>query len=507
MTARTLHDHQAKAIQMLRTSLGQGKRRPILQASTGFGKTVVAGAIINSALAKGKRVAFVVPAISLVDQTVSSFWDDGIRDVGVIQADHYRTDWSRPVQVCSIQTVQARGYPEADLVLVDECHKVFKCQVDWMADPAWQKVPFIGLSATPWSVGLGKIYDDLLIASTTQDLIEKGFLSKFRVFAPSHPDLTGVRTQGGDFVEADLSKALNKTHIVADVVETWMRLGEGRPTLVFAVDRAHAKSLQQRYEEVGIPCGYVDAFTTPDERKTVARKFASGEYPVVTSVGCLTTGVDWDVRCIVLARPTKSEILFTQIIGRGLRTAAGKDDCLILDHSDTHTRLGFVTDIKHETLSTGERPTSQARSSEAMPKECSQCSYLRPPKVTTCPSCGFKPKPVSQVQTFQGDLNEVVRGKGTKATGPLNTVRMGGKWIPLGEFYGQLRQRATDRGYSDGWASNNYREAVGTWPNNYKFAPMMPVCPEVNSWLKSRAIAYAHRRDKAKGGADARAGV
>lgn len=507
MTARTLHDHQARAIQMLRSSLSAGKRRPILQASTGFGKTVVAGAIINSALAKNKRVAFVVPAISLVDQTVSSFWDDGVRNVGVIQADHFRTDWSRPVQVCSIQTVQARGYPEADLVLVDECHKVFKCQTDWIADPAWQKVPFIGLSATPWSTGLGKIYDDLLIASTTQDLIDKGFLSKFRVFAPSHPDLTGVRTQRGDFVEADLAKAVNKRHIVADVVETWLKLGEGRPTLVFAVDRAHAKSLQQRYEEVGIPCGYIDAFTTDDERRIVARKFKSGEYPVVTSVGTLTTGVDWDVRCIVLARPTKSEILFTQIIGRGLRTAPGKDDCIILDHSDNHTRLGFVTDIKHETLSMGERTTAQARSSEAMPKECSQCTFLRPAKVLQCPACGFKPKPVSQVQTFDGALNEVVRGKGTKLTGPLNTVRMGATWVPLGEFYGMLRHRATERGYSDGWASNQYREAVGTWPNNYKFAAVIPPSPEVSSWLKSRMIAYAKGKGKAKGGHDERVPV
>ena len=506
MTARTLHDHQARAIQMLRASLSAGKRRPILQASTGFGKTVVAGAIINSALGKGKRVAFVVPAISLVDQTVSSFWDDGIRDVGVIQADHFRTDWSRPVQVCSIQTVQARGYPEADLVLVDECHKVFKCQSDWIADPAWQSTPFIGLSATPWSPGLGKIYDDLIIASTTQDLIDRGFLSKFRVFAPSHPDLSGVRTQAGDFVEADLSKAVNKQTIVADVVETWLKLGEGRPTLVFAVDRAHAQNLQQRFEEVGIPCGYIDAYSKPDERQAVARKFASGEYPVVASVGTLTTGVDWDVRCIVMARPTKSEILFTQIIGRGLRTAAGKDDCLILDHSDNHTRLGFVTDIKHETLSMGERKAAAAsKGGEAMPKECTQCTYLRPPKVSKCPNCGFHPKPVSKVASQQGSLNEVVRGKGTKTTGPLNTVRMGSTWVPLGDFYGMLRQRATDRGYSDGWASNQFRDAVGVWPNSYKFAALCPVSPEVNSWLISRAIAYAKSKDRRA--ADARASV
>ena len=84
---------------------------------------------------------------------------------------------------------------------------------------------------------------------------------------------------------------------------------------------------------------------------------------------CLTTGVDWDVRCIILARPTKSEMLYVQIVGRGLRTADGKADCLILDHSDTTLRLGFVTDIHHERLDPGTRKAGSARR-EQSPSRC-----------------------------------------------------------------------------------------------------------------------------------------
>ncbi len=109
---RELRPHQAQAIELLRQSLGSGNRRPILQAPTGFGKTRLAAAVIEGALARNKRVIFTVPALSLVDQTVKAFWDDGIRDVGVIQGTHAMTDWSRPVQVASVQTLQRRPIPE-----------------------------------------------------------------------------------------------------------------------------------------------------------------------------------------------------------------------------------------------------------------------------------------------------------------------------------------------------------------------------------------------------------
>ena len=369
---RELRPHQTKAIKMLRQSLGSGKRRPVLQAPTGFGKKLLGAAIIEGALAKNKRVIFTVPALSLVDQTVNAFWDDGIRDVGVIQAWNPMTDWSRPVQVASVRTLQRRPIPEADIVIIDECHHWFDFYEAWMSDPLWQDRPFIGLSATPWTRGLGKYFDDLIIAATTQDLISEGYLSPFRVFAPSHPDLTDVRTVRGDYHKGDLSGVMSDAPLVADVVDTWRRRAENRSTFCFAVDRAHAKHLQAKFTEAGVSTGYIDAHTPISERREIERKFHNGDIRVVCNVGCLTTGIDWDVRCIVLARPTKSEILFVQIVGRGLRTAEGKEDCLILDHSDTHLRLGFVTDIHHEVLDDGRprakaKPADRIRSAERMP--------------------------------------------------------------------------------------------------------------------------------------------
>ncbi len=233
-----LHPHQALALTRLRASLLAGKKRPMLQAPTGAGKTLLAAAIVDGALEKGKRVLFTVPLLSLVDQTVEAFARQGIDAVGVMQGYHPQTDGTQPVQIASLQTLRRRRIPEADLVIIDEAHRWFTFMEAWLASPEWQRVPFIGLSATPWGSGLGKHFDDLIVAATTAELIDNGFLAPFRVFAPSHPDLAGVRTVAGDYHEGQLSEAMSKPMLVADVVGTWLRLGDNRPTLCFAVDRA-----------------------------------------------------------------------------------------------------------------------------------------------------------------------------------------------------------------------------------------------------------------------------
>jgi len=481
---RELHPHQTLAIDMLRQSLGKGKKRPMLQAPTGFGKTLLGAAIVEGALRKGKRVIFAVPALSLVDQTVAAFWAEGIRDVGVIQGAHEMTNWNRPVQVASVQTLQRRPLPEADVVMIDEAHRWFDFYGKWMAQDGWRSVPFIGLSATPWTKGLGKHFDDLLIAATTTDLIDGGYLSPFRVFAPSHPDLTGVRTIAGDYHEGELSEAMSP--LVADIVETWRRQADGRPTLCFGVDRAHAKGLQKRFIEAGVSTEYIDAFTDMEEREAIRKRFHAGDVQVVCNVGCLTTGVDWDVRCIVLARPTKSEMLFTQIVGRGLRTASGKEDCLILDHSDTHLRLGFVTDIHHDTLDDGKPRTSSSSEPEKkpapLPKECPKCTFLKPAKVHVCPSCGFKPEKQAEIETAEGELVELNGKKSPRAD-----------MVTKQRWYSMFLGIAQTRGYKDGWAANQYRQKFGVWPQGLARLAI-EADGEVASYVRASMIRYAKRK-------------
>jgi DNA repair protein RadD len=221
---RPLRPHQQRALDDLRLSLARGHRRPMLQAPTGFGKTLAAAHIIQRALDKRKRVAFTVPALSLIDQTVAAFEAEGIRWLGVMQGIHERTDRDQPVQVCSVQTVARRKRPDVDLVIVDEAHQIHREIFRWMKD--CPGIPFIGLSATPWARGLGKHYDDLIIAATTADLIRDGYLSPFVAFAPSEPDLANVRTVAGDYHEGELADAMDKPVVTGDIVGTWRKRGE-----------------------------------------------------------------------------------------------------------------------------------------------------------------------------------------------------------------------------------------------------------------------------------------
>jgi DNA repair protein RadD len=494
---RELWPHQVTALEALRQSIGQGVRRIVLQSPTGSGKTGLAAAIIEGCRNKGKRVAFCVNAVSLVSQTVEMFWSQGIREISVIQAAHELEDWSKPVQVCSIQTLHRRkAYPRADVVIIDEVHSLHEEHKKWLSDPAWAAVPFIGLSATPWTRGLGKYFDSLLVAATTAELIEQGYLSPFRVFATGHPDLSKVRTVAGDYHEGELSDAMQQGELTADIVRTWQEKWGKANTLCFGVDKAHAKTIQERFHAAGVSCGYQDADTTPDERRDIKKKFHNGEYRVVSNIQTLTTGVDWDCRCLILARPTKSEMLYVQIIGRALRTAPGKTEALILDHSDTTMRLGFVTDIHHEHLDTG-TPADKAAAREAeksappLPKECKSCGVLKPARVRICPNCGQAPKAESSVIERDGELVEVTgggkkqRAKTRKASDYSAPERQA--------FFAELKAHVAERGYKPGWASVQFKEKFGSWPPKdwQNVPPATAISASTKSWVKSRQIAYA----------------
>jgi DNA repair protein RadD len=262
------------------------------------------------------------------------------------------------------------------------------------------------------------------------------------------------------------------------------------------VDRAHAKHLQLHFPAAGVQTAYIDAFTSACERLEIERRFHSGEIKVVCNVGCLTTGIDWDVRCIILARPTKSEILFVQMIGRGLRTASGKDDCLVLYHSDSHLRLGFVTDIHYESLDLGrERQSKTAARREALPEECPKCTYIKPAKIRTCPACGFEPERQPNVEMKDGELVQI-RGE----TRLITTAEKQ-------HWYSQLLHIERSRGYKRGWAAHQYRQKFKIWPRGLLEVQLEPA-PQVLNWIKSRLIAFKEKagrmmgentRDRARG--------
>ena len=472
-----LRPYQIQAIEATRQAAAKGS--VILQLPTGSGKTVIAGDIVKRALAKGKKVAFLVPYISLIDQTWKSFYEQGISDLGVIQADHHLYDPDAVCQICSVETLSRRKiYPDVDLVIVDEAHRRSAFVQHWMKMGG----TFVGLTATPWSVGMGNHWESLVVGNSTQEMIDEGYLSDFRVFAPSTPDLQGIKTVAGEYHQGELYKRVANTTLIASIVYTWLERSTHEKTLLFAVNRAHAAEIQARFLERGVPAGYIDAKTPADERESIRRAFHQGRTKVVCNVGCLVAGVDWDVRTLILAAPTKSEIKYVQMVGRSLRTADGKNYSLILDHSDTTHRLGFVTDILHDELNNGTRK-QQPKREKLEPNPCPNCGALK--TSTICPACGYRYIPKSKVENERGELIEIkqVRKEYCKES------RL--------EAYAMFLHFANRRGFKQGWAYHKTKELTGSYPCE-KVPPKQPN-EEILKFIKRQTSKWSRQKRKLSG--------
>ncbi|MAL97177.1 MAG: hypothetical protein CL583_01885 [Alteromonadaceae bacterium] len=352
---QTLRPYQTAALNQLRQGIKQGYTAQILMSPTGSGKTTLASAMKQGASAKGKKAFFIVDSLELVDQAAARFLADGMW-VGVIQGDHYMTDYAAPIQVATIQTLRRRWrqMPDAlrpDLLIIDEAHVLHSAHeqiITWCKE---NNVPVIGLSATPFRKGLGKIFDRLVVTVTTAELMNDGYLCKARCYAPYIPDLTGVKTNSkGDWDTDALAEVMGESGLMGDVVENWLKLAEGRQTIVFASNVAHSRALCDQFQKVGIAAAHVDGYETDKELRTgTINQFRRGEIKVLCNVAVLTKGFDApETSCIVMARPTKSLMLHIQMMGRGLRTAEGKKDCLAAG-TQVLTDKGLVN-IEHVTL-------------------------------------------------------------------------------------------------------------------------------------------------------------
>jgi superfamily II DNA or RNA helicase len=483
---KELRPHQVKAIQTLRESVANGNKRVVVAMPTGSGKTVTAATIIKGALAKGNHVIFTAPAVSLIDQTVRSLEAEGIRDIGVMQANHPRTNPLAQVQVASVQTLARREIPDAAVIIVDEAHiraRVIEQLMDELSD-----VVFIGLSATPWARGMGVRWQDLVTPVTIGELIDQGFLSRFIPYAPDVPDLSGVKVKAGEYVESGLEAVMGDAKLMGNVVNTWLERGEDRPTLCFCVNRAHAAELAAQFERQGIATAYVDAHTDRIEREIINQRFSSGEVRIICSVRTMTTGVDLPVSCIIDAAPTKSEMLHVQKIGRGLRVNPGTEDCLILDHAGNSLRLGLVTDIHHSTLDKTRPGETQRREkgAEKLPNTCVKCETLHTEKI--CPACSHERKPIANITAADGDLVEI---SGRKAVATKAEKQL---------FWSMALWVDRERSKGGKLANGLYKGRFGVWPRGLADTPVVPdqaFC----SYEKSRRIAYAKRMAKERGAA------
>lgn len=492
---QTLRPYQNNALNALRAGIAQGNKTQILMLPTGAGKTTVASSMFQGAMRKGKRVLFIVDTIELIDQTVQRFAADGM-DVGVIQGQHALTDYSKPVQIATIQTLRNRWEEMArwmrfDLVVIDEAHVIHQQHQEIIKHCIDSKIPVIGLSATPFRKGMGKAFDSLVVGTSVEELTNDGFLVPATCYAPFIPNLKGVKkNKDGDWQDDAIAEYMGEATIVGGVIEKWLQLGENRQTLVFGANRAHAHLLCDQFKQNGVNAEYVDGKTEKEEREQIISAYRRGDIKVLCNIGVLTKGFDApETGCVVIARPTKSMMMHLQIIGRGLRPAPGKVDCIVIDHAGNCLRNGLPTDELPAALDDGKAANSnpdrkEADDSTPTPKACQSCGYVKTQH--KCPKCGFAPEARQDVEARDGDLVEVTSGKKKD-------------WTPerKAKLYSELLGYAQTKGYKPGWAFMKCKEFIGSAPRNTRqIAPSHP-SDETMRIVKHLNIKAAKRRSAA----------
>lgn len=410
--------------------MAAGKRKLILQATTGAGKTVMAASVIKSAVEKGKRVLFLAHSRELVHQCAAKLNSIGV-DCGVIMAGEPLEEW-KSVQVASKDTLHARSVrrskmelPKADILVLDEAHRsLAKSWVDLIS--RYPKAIVLGLTATPArgdGSGLGQIYEEIVSTCSTEKLIADGYLVPSTVFAPYTPDLNGVK-QGcdGDYDRGQLESRMDKASITGDIIAHWKTLASDRPTLVFASGINHSMHIRDKFREAGVRAAHVDGTMPKEDRDEILRRFSSGDVQVLSSCDVLTEGVDLPLcSCVIIAKPTKSIVRHKQMLGRGMRPFEGKSDLLILDHAGNVTRpgLGFPDEDIEWTLD-GKKKANAKKASDKPPREpkvCKKC-FCAYYSVGVCPNCGHRPEPKgrNKVTVRDGQLVEVKKGQKLETT-------------------------------------------------------------------------------------------
>ncbi|WP_017761042.1 DEAD/DEAH box helicase [Pseudacidovorax intermedius] len=490
-------DYQRDAIESLRAAIREGKRRILLVAPTGSGKTTIASILVRESQNKGKRSAFLVDRKSLIKQTSETFDLHGIAH-GIIQADHTRHEPTLLSQICSIQTLARRRWPEAQLLIIDEAHSQHEAVRKKLEA---RDTVAIGLTATPFTKGLGKLYDTVVNVTTTNKLIDQGYLSPYRIYSCAEPDMTGVRVVSGEWERKETEK--RALQVVGDVVQEYIRHGMDRKFICSAVDTAHVYELQRQFLAAGIYCETYTYKDADEDREETLEEFRRPDSSIrgLVTVTAASKGFDCpDIGCVIMARPLRSSLAeHIQFFGRGLRVAEGKEDCIILDHSGNcarfWTRWKQVFEHGVESLDDGvkaERPAPK-EATEKEPIKCSKCGYLHDPR-PFCPACGFEHPKRGAVEHVPGSLKELIAA----GTPSMVTEAL---WPQVCHYAREreARKPSAKNDHGQGYALWLFKEITGAFPKGQWFDSTVPVppTPEVEGRIKYALIRAGHRRRKA----------
>lgn len=531
MSEIVLRPRQEVSIESLRSGIKTGHRAQVLMAGTGAGKTVCGAFLIQECVRKFRRSLFICDRTQLVNQTSATF--DRYRiDHGVIQANHWRWRPYEKAQVCSVQTLGRRDFPEdVNLVIIDECHSRFELTTRLIQER--KDIIFIGLSATPFSKGLGLLYTNVVNAMTTNDLLAEGWLTPLVVYVGKKADLTGVHTNSrGEWNEEEVAER-NLT-ITGDIVSEWvektsLHFGGPAKTIAFSASVNDGAVLCNRFREAGYRFEQI-SYKTPDaQREEIMEEFSRPDTAIVglVSVEALAKGFDQsDVKVGIDARPLRKSLSgHMQMIGRVMRahysdgdmdtiegrkesmSAGGKPFALWLCHSNNYLRFMDERDdiFEHGLSSLDERGLDDHVYKDPEEKVaydilCKKCKAVLKPTADQCPCCGTRRERRSLVEHVAGEMVRVEDVE--KPLLNASTGRPLPDWMKdRGDIWAQLCSHAFHVKNGDiekarKLALGTYRGFYGEWPKGEFSECLVSVDPRLESKCHQARLQYFKRARK-----------
>ena len=397
----SLRGYQQEAVDAVVKYLLKKKGNPLVALPTGSGKSHVQAGIIKELLRRYPRtqIICVTHVKELIEQNVEKLKlyipDAG---VGIYSAGLGRKELGRQITFAGIQSIYSKDIETPHIVIIDECHLVPKDgsgmyrQFLGALKDVNPNVRVIGLTATPYRMrggmltgGKGKMFDSIAYNLPVQRLIDEGVLCNVKSAKTSSSiDTSKVKIQAGEYNIKQLGSVADEEHVTGAAIKDAFEHGQNRRSwLFFCVSVAHTNHVADALRRAGVTAAPITGETLPEDRAKWIADYKKGDIKALVNCNVLTTGFDApETDMIVLLRPTVSPGLYVQMIGRGMRPAEGKDDCLVLDYGGNISRHGPIDDVA--------MPVESSGKGEAPVKFCPICLAECHLSLRMCEECGHE---------------------------------------------------------------------------------------------------------------------
>lgn len=429
-----LRPYQSEAIDATLKYFAEEEGNPLIVLPTGTGKSVVIAEFCRRILGQwpDTKILVVTHVRELIRQNheeLKALWSDA--PAGINSAGLKKREYDPPIVFCGIQSVynKASRFTKVDLVLVDEAHLIPR-----KTNTMYQKflsnlklmnphVRVIGLTATPYRLDTGllhsgkdALFDAISYEAELKDMVKGGYLTKLVSKQPKTKlDVRNVSVRGGEFVAGELQRAVDRKDVNEAAVQEILSYGADRQSwLIFCSGVSHATHIAELITKRGISCATIFGETPAAERDQIVADFKARKIRAIASMGVLTTGFNAPaVDLLALLRPTQSTGLYIQIMGRGMRNAPGKENCLVLDFAGNIARHGPVDKVNPK------KPRKTDGEGVAPVKECPECNSIVFAGSAECPDCGYVWPPK------EPEIDA------TASTLPVMSESLPVKWVPV----------------------------------------------------------------------------